>query len=448
MNRGEVEVHSCPGCAGFVGGHLVDGRAGFKSRVQLEEGLKSGGLSLRIAFVDQDLCQRTGSRRFTCEVARELRSRGHEVRIFTSNFDGDKCFGGFLSLPVEVIGSGGSLGGRVPSGLRRAVRRCGKSSVFTVAKSWGYDVRQTRFALGVSQRLAEMGCDAAMVHYHGEHWLAPYFYSLSGSGGAVYLNMVPPRPRPFALPFQESSLERRVADALVSLPPVGVWEEASLRRVGLFVTPSEFQLRQARLQGLVGGRRTAVVPLGVNHGEFRSTGEEEPFALYVGRLHPHKSLELAVASMGKTGRDYSLVIAGFVDEGNVSYKDRLLGLAEKLKIADRVRLVLNPSDREVVRLMQRCSVFLFPSTIDTFGLVVLEAMACGKPVVACNRGGVPEVVGDAGFLLEPDVGQWQKTVVRVLSERQVRRQVGEKALERSKSFSWEKTTDRLIRCFD
>jgi len=44
LNRGEVEVHSCPGCAGFVGSHLDDGRAGFKSRVQLEEVVKIGGV--------------------------------------------------------------------------------------------------------------------------------------------------------------------------------------------------------------------------------------------------------------------------------------------------------------------------------------------------------------------------------------------------------------------
>jgi glycosyltransferase involved in cell wall biosynthesis len=317
-----------------------------------------------------------------------------------------------------------------------------------LVKNYGYGLRQTDFALKASRCIVEAGCDAVVLQYHGEHWLLPVFYYLNDTIGAVYLNMVPPRPRPLALPFQESTTERRLADKLLRLPPVGKWESLSMKKVALFMTPSRFQLRQAKKQRVTGRKRTAVVPLGVNHDDFLPTGEEEPFALYLGRIHPHKSLELAIMSMERTKRDYSLVIAGDVDDQNLWYAKKLSSLAERMKVADRFQLVLNPSDLQVLRLMQRCSVFLFPSTIDTFGLVALEAMACGKPVIACNKGGVPEVIGDAGFLLEPNVQQWQKTVARVLSDTQIRRQMGEKALERSNSFSWEKTTDQLLCSFD
>jgi glycosyltransferase involved in cell wall biosynthesis len=319
--------------------------------------------------------------------------------------------------------------------------------MLNLVKNYGYGIRQTGFALKASEKIADAGCDAALLHYHGGHWLLPVFYYLDEAKGAVYLNMVPPRPRPLALPFQESTLERRIADRLISLPPVGRWEDSSLKKVALFMTPSKFQLQQAKAQGIIGQKGAAVVPLGVDHTEFRPTGEEEPFALYVGRIHPHKSLELAIMSMKNTRRDYSLIIAGYADEKNVWYKEKLLGLAEKLKVADRVRLVLYPSDLEVIRLMQRCSVFLFPSTIDTFGLVVLEAMACGKPVVACNRGGVPEIVGDAGFLIEPDFLQWQEVVSKLFSDPKLRREMGQRSLTRSMLFSWERTTERLLDAF-
>jgi alpha-1,6-mannosyltransferase len=158
-------------------------------------------------------------------------------------------------------------------------------------------------------------------------------------------------------------------------------------------------------------------------------------------------VELAMMSMKNMNSDYSLVIAGDVDEGNVQYVERLLGLAEKLKISDRVELILHPSERRIVRLMQSCSVLLFPSTIDTFGLVVLEAMACGKPVVACNRGGVPEIIRDAGFLIEPNPVEWQKVVARVLSDSDLRHRMGHKALQRSETYSWEDTTSRLLATF-
>jgi len=142
------------------------------------------------------------------------------------------------------------------------------------------------------------------------------------------------------------------------------------------------------------------------------------------------------------------VIAGDVDEGNVQYVERLLSLAEKLRISDRVELVLHPTEKRIVRLMQSCSAFLFPGTIDTFGLVVLEAMACGKPVVACNRGGVPEIVGDAGFLVEPDPAQWEKVVTRLLSDSEFRHDMGQRALQRSEAYSWEHTTCQLLEALD
>jgi glycosyltransferase involved in cell wall biosynthesis len=185
--------------------------------------------------------------------------------------------------------------------------------------------------------------------------------------------------------------------------------------------------------------------LGIDHDRFYPVDKSGDFALYLGRIHPHKSLELAVMAMKRAPESCSLTIAGDIEPQHMWYKSKLASLAEEMEISDRFEIVLYPSDSEVVRLMQECSIFLFPSTIDTFGLVVLEAMACGKPVVACNRGGVPGVLGDAGFLLEPSVVEWASAVNRLTLDSSLRRRMGEKALERSKAFSWEKTTDRLLK---
>jgi glycosyltransferase involved in cell wall biosynthesis len=299
----------------------------------------------------------------------------------------------------------------------------------------------------LSRRVEELKCDAAMLQYHGEHWLLPIFYYLREPTGSVFLNVVPPMPRPQALPFQELTLGRRIVDQALNFSQVGLWKVKSYRNLALIMAPSNYLLEQARKQGLVTQRKTEVVPLGVNHSKFFPTGEEEPFALCLGRIHPHKSLELAIMAMRNTNSRISLIIAGDIEERFLFYKSRLTSLAEKMKISDRVKIVLSPSDAQVVRLMQRCSVFLFPSIIDTFGLVALEAMACGKPVVACNRGGVPETVGNGGFLLEPDVAKWQEAVSRLFSDSDFRKQMSSQALERSKSFSWENTAKRLIHGF-
>ena len=400
---------------------------------------------MKIAFIDEDLSPRTGSRRFTYEVTRELLNMGHEVKILTAKMNAETCFREYLSMPVELV-SKDSPHNWV--NLRQADKQKNKpTSLLDVQGNLRYHLRQASLMMELSRRVDELKCDVAMLQYHGEHWLLPVFYYLREPTGSVYLNVVPPKPRPQALPFQELTLSRRIVDQTLNFSQVGRWKVRSYSNLELIIAPSNYLLEQARKQGLIKQRKTEVIPLGVNHSKFYPTGEEEPFALYLGRIHPHKSLELAIMAMRKTDSRTSLVIAGDIEERFLYYKTKLAILAEKLGISDRVNIILSPSDTQVVRLMQMCSVFLFPSTIDTFGLVALEAMACGKPVVACNRGGVPETVGNAGFLLEPDVEKWQEVVSRLFSDFNFRKQMSSQALERSKSFSWENTAKRLIRAF-
>jgi len=407
--------------------------------------MNRGGSSLKIVFVDEDLSLRTGSRRFTFEVARELRKRGHDVSLFTTKLDRNTCFGAYLSLPVRIFSRKRFVTN--PS-MRRFARHRRANLFVRVANDLTHSLSQANLAMDMSKELSDMDCDIAMVHYHGEHWLMPYFYYLRRPVGAVYLNVALPLPRPRALPFQELPLHRQIVDKTLFFSPVERWKQESFKKIGVFVGPSQYLLRNAQEQGMLMEKRAGAVSLGVNHSEFCPTGEEEPFALYVGRIHPHKSLELAVMAMKETNPGAYLVIAGDVPEGYLWYKEKLFDLARKMKVADKLRIIESPSDSEIVRLMQRCSVFLFPSTIDTFGLVVLEAMACGKSVVACNRGGVPEVIGDAGFLIEPDFQQWQEVVSKLLSDSELRRKMSQRSLKRAMLFSWERTTERLLNVFD
>ena len=399
---------------------------------------------MKIALVDENLSLRTGSRRFTYEVARNLQNMGHEARILTTKLDKGKCFKEYLSLPIEVISENNSSHNQTG---QPNLKNFTEKSLLKIVNDYNYYFTQTRLAIKISEKIADIGCEVALVHYHGEHWLLPYFYCLNESIGSVFLNVIPPMPSPLALPFQELTLRRRIVDNLLNLPPLRRLQESSFNRLALFLAPSRFLLEKAETAGVIGRKKATVVPLGVNHSQFCPTTEEEPFALYLGRIHPHKSIELAVLSMKNAPSDYSLVIAGDIEEQHMWYRNKLISLAEEIGISDRFKMVLSPSDSEVVRLMQKCSLFLFPSTIDTFGLVVLEAMACGKPVVACNRGGVPEIVGDSGLLLEPNVEQWRMAVSKLLSDSSFRRQMGKKALEQAKVFSWENTTEQLITTF-
>lgn len=361
-----------------------------------------------------------------------MQSMGHRVRIFTTRLDLKRCFPEFLSLPVEIVpieDFRSRVGGFLKNTLRRNI---------------DYYWIETKAVLEISRRVADWDPDIAIFHYAGEHWLQPYFYYLKEPVGAVCLHVTPPVAGPLALPFQNLTWRRKLEDKLLDLPPIKKWNAVSIKNLGLIIAHSRYLLTQALKQGVIGSRKSVIVPLGVNLSKFHPTGEEEPFALYLGRIHPHKSLELAVRAMEKADPDKSLIIAGDMEAHHFWYKKRLENIAKRIGISDRFKIVVSPTNNQVVRLMQRCSVFLFPSTIDTFGLVVLEAMACGKPVVACRRGGASELLDDCGFLLEPDIKQWQETVRKVLSNSNLRLETGRKAFERSKMYSWENTTNSLI----
>jgi len=349
-----------------------------------------------------------------------------------------RCFPEFLSLPVEVVPFE-DFRSRVGGSLKKVLRR-------NIDYYWA----ETKAILEISRRVADWEPDVVIFHYAGEHWLQPYFYHLKDSVGAVCLHVVPPvaHPPQGALWFQSLTWRRKLEDDLLDLPPIKKWNAISLKKVGLIIAHSHYLLDQAMKQGLIGSRKAAIVPLGVDHSKFHPTDEEEPFALFLGRITPNKSISLAVRAMKKTGPDKSLIIAGTLEDRNLWYKQKLEKIAKRIGISDRFKIVLSPSDEQVIRLMQRCSVFLFPSTTDTFGVAVLEAMACGKPVVACRRGGVPELLDNCGFLLEPDVKQWQEIVRKVFSNSNLRLETGKKAYERSKLYSWQNNTNSLLQTIE
>jgi glycosyltransferase involved in cell wall biosynthesis len=74
-------------------------------------------------------------------------------------------------------------------------------------------------------------------------------------------------------------------------------------------------------------------------------------------------------------------------------------------------------------------------------------MACGKPVIACKAGGVSELLGDSGLLLEPDPQLWQETLGRLMNDSNLRKKLGSNALERSMKYSWESTTNSMLNAF-
>jgi alpha-1,3-rhamnosyl/mannosyltransferase len=97
-------------------------------------------------------------------------------------------------------------------------------------------------------------------------------------------------------------------------------------------------------------------------------------------------------------------------------------------------------DDRLKALYQGAVALVYPSRYEGFGLPLIEAMACGTPVIASNAASMPEVVGDAGVLLDPtDETAWTRAITRFLTDPDERRRLSQASLARAAAFSWDRT---------
>jgi glycosyltransferase involved in cell wall biosynthesis len=168
--------------------------------------------------------------------------------------------------------------------------------------------------------------------------------------------------------------------------------------------------------------------------------EDGGYILFLGTIEPRKNLPVLLEAYRLLlDRNPSplptLAIAG--RKGWVY--EKVYALIENLKLTSEVRLLGEVPGESVVRLYQGARVFAMPSLYEGFGLPALEAMACGVPVVASTGGSLPEVVGEAGILLDPhDVEGWAVALQRLLFDQEEAERLRIEGLNRAATFSWEK----------
>lgn len=165
------------------------------------------------------------------------------------------------------------------------------------------------------------------------------------------------------------------------------------------------------------------------------------YILFVGTIdHPGKnamSLVEACAALWSRGmlQEHHLVLVG---QKGFGYEQIMHRITE-LGVTERVRTLGYVGDADLPAIYTGADVFAFLSLYEGFGLPILEAMACGTPVVAAKTSCLPEICGDAALLVDPyDVAGIANAILRLSSERQLRAELSAKGLERVKAFSWER----------
>jgi glycosyltransferase involved in cell wall biosynthesis len=164
-----------------------------------------------------------------------------------------------------------------------------------------------------------------------------------------------------------------------------------------------------------------------------------PFVLYAGRVDPYKNivgmLKAFAQALKMNDTGHHLLIVG---DKRGYQSSHVFGFVEQLQLSERVTFTGHIHE-ELEVLYNLADAFLFPSLYEAFGLVLLEAMACGLPVISSRVPGCIDVAGDAGILVDPlNIQQMAEAIVTLLSNTYLRAALSKAGLERAAMFSWER----------
>lgn len=169
------------------------------------------------------------------------------------------------------------------------------------------------------------------------------------------------------------------------------------------------------------------------------------YVLFVGTQEPRKNLPLLIHALHRLEDPVPLVLAGWSGWGDRGWQR----LIEKLGLGDRVYRTGYVDEETLACLYSGALVTVYPSLYEGFGLPLLEAMACGSPVICSHAGSLPEVAGAAAVLVDPyDPDDLSAALERMLGDSGLRRQYAERGQGRAAEFSWARCARETLRVFE
>lgn len=355
-------------------------------------------------------------------MCRELKKRGHDVEVYTSDLYTeipwkrlDGPFAEIEGIPVKRFRAR-SLKGDLQYSLMPSMVKSVLNGRWDIIHAHSYGFFPSH--AGAMGGRARRGKFVFQPHFHpgGTTWGGDKRKKIRG--------------------FYDDYASRRVLSAAKRIICVSEGEkkvavEAGFPDEKITIVPNSVNL--SRFQGL-------------KKDSFKDRYDLTDFVLYVGRLAKNKGLEYlmnAAPEILKEFPDTKFVLIG-EDEG---MKDKLLALAKDLEVAGRIMFMGNLDDEEVSQAFLDCNLFVLPSEFEAFGIVLIEAMAAGKPVVATMVGGVPYVVKDGEMGVLVDYGnshQLAEAIKGLLGDGEKRTAMGLAGKEKvEKNYSVEKVVDRL-----
>lgn len=225
------------------------------------------------------------------------------------------------------------------------------------------------------------------------------------------------------------------------------------RRVRQIITVSEFSRQRICELCRVSAKKVQVVHNGVDLRFHQATDEAiaaarakfdlpESYILCVGSLEPRKNLPRLLEAWQQISNqlpDHQLVLVGTTA---AVFRDAKLDAGAH----NSVVFTGYVPDEALPALYSGAAAFVYPSLYEGFGLTVLEAMACGAPVICSSTTSLPEVAGDAALLVDPeDAGAIGQAILRMLGDEKLRNSLRARGLARAREFTWDKAADQTWR---
>jgi glycosyltransferase involved in cell wall biosynthesis len=172
------------------------------------------------------------------------------------------------------------------------------------------------------------------------------------------------------------------------------------------------------------------------------------FILFVSTLEPRKNLPTLLKALYNLKRKQSIPHKLVCVGKKGWFYENIFEMVKNLNLEDDVIFTGYVPDEDLVAIYNLAEVLVYPSFYEGFGFPILEAMSCGCPVIASNTSSMPEVVGDAGILIDPySEEDIERAILMVLEKDNLRNELKEKSLNRASYFSWENTAKEVLKCF-
>lgn len=224
-------------------------------------------------------------------------------------------------------------------------------------------------------------------------------------------------------------------------------------------TVSEYSRQDMKRYYGIAAEQVSVVPEGVDTSQFRPLrdpamlsdwrrsvfGEDVPFIAYVGKPTERRNLSNLLRAYAKLrseqGLEHRFLIVGADLPGTSPFRQ----VIEELEIGELVTVIGHASHEEIAKVYNACSLLAYPSSYEGFGMPVLEAMACGAPVLALHVTAIPEFAGGVAHLL-PDarVETLAEGMHRILSDDALRARMLEEGPRRAAAYDWRVVTQRYL----